>query len=188
MTTTYGTIPTPLSPLQTNLQLISRTNESIKFVIGTRRPWKLFFNVQSFNLPRNFNDAISRYKINICFFEMNYTIILVIILFLSLLFHPTSLIVFLELMASWLFLYFLRDEPFTVFGRLISDRVVVFPMLILTVVFILFIGTIFNIFVAVFMCVVIVLHAAFRNTNDYSIADLFIDEEDVISFSPPNVS
>lgn len=91
-------------------------------------------------------------------------------------------------MASWLFLYFLRDEPFIVFGRLISDRVVVFPMLILTVVFILFIGTIFNIFVAVFMCVVIVLHAAFRNTNDYSIADLFIDEEDVISFSPPNVS
>jgi len=170
--TTYGTITTPpLSPLET-----------------TRRPWKLFFNFQSFNLPTNFNDAISRYKTNICFFEMNYTIILLIILFLSLLLHPTSLIVFLELMAAWLFLYFLRDEPFVVFGRLISDRVVVFPMLILTVVFILFTGTIFNIFVAVLMCVVIVLHAAFRNTNDYCIADLFIDEEDVISFSPPNVS
>ncbi|WJX69813.1 hypothetical protein P8452_53993 [Trifolium repens] len=178
--TTYGTIPTSSSPPPTNLEFISRAKERFKAGLGTRRPWKLLFNFRSFNLPSNFSDAINRIKTNISYFQMNYAIILLGIILLSLLWYPISLIVYLVLMAAWLFLYFLRDEPLVIFGRLISDRVILVFMLILTVVLLLFTGAVLNILVAVLVGVVVVLlHAAFRNTHD-----LFLDEEGV-SFSPP---
>jgi len=80
-----------------------------------------------------------------------------------------------------LFLYFLRDEPIVIFGRLISDRVILVLMLILTVGLLLLAGAILNILIAVAVGVVVVLlHAAFRNTSD-----LFLDEEEGLSFSPP---
>jgi PRA1 family protein 1 len=88
-------------------------------------------------------------------------------------------------MAAWLFLYFLRDEPLVIFGRLISDRVILVLMLILTVGLLLLAGAILNILIAVAVGVVVVLlHAAFRNTSD-----LFLDEEEEgLSFSPPGAS
>ncbi|AES67874.1 putative prenylated rab acceptor PRA1 [Medicago truncatula] len=179
--TNYGTIPTSSSPPATNLEFITRAKDRLKSGLGTRRPWKLLVNLRSFNLPSNFHDAISRIKTNISFFQMNYAIILLIILFLSLLWHPISLIVFVVLIAAWLFLYFLRDEPIVIFGRLISDRVILVLMLILTVGLLLLTGAILNILIAVAVgVVVILLHAAFRNTSD-----LFLDEEEGHSFSPP---
>ncbi|PNY11363.1 PRA1 family protein f2-like [Trifolium pratense] len=182
--TTYGTIPTSSSPPQTNLEFISRAKERFKAGLGTRRPWKLLFNFRSFNLPTSFSDAITRIKTNISYFQMNYAIILLAILLFSLLWHPISLIVYLVLIAAWLFLYFLRDEPLVIFGRLISDRVVLILMLILTVVLLLFTGAVLNILVAVLVGVVVVLlHAAFRNTHD-----LFLDEEEGVSFSPPGAA
>lgn len=54
-------------------------------------------------------------------------------------------------------------------------------MLILTVGLLLLTGAILNILIAVAVgVVVILLHAAFRNTSD-----LFLDEEEGLSFSPP---
>ncbi|CAL5199988.1 unnamed protein product [Lathyrus oleraceus] len=178
--TTYGTIPTSSSP-PTNLEFITRAKERIKVGLGTRRPWKLMFNLRSFNLPSGFPDAVSRVKTNIGYFQMNYAIVILIVLFFSLIWHPISLIVFVALMAAWLFLYFLRDEPIVIFGRLVSDRVILVLMLILTVVLLLFTGAVLNILIAVLVGVVLVLlHAAFRNTHD-----LFLDQEEGLLFSPP---
>ncbi|XP_058780602.1 PRA1 family protein F3-like [Vicia villosa] len=178
--TTYGTIPTSSSP-PANLEYITRAKERIKAGLGTRRPWRLMFNFRSFNLPSGFPDAVSRVKSNIGFFQMNYAILILVILFLSLLWHPISLLVWVALMAAWLFLYFLRDEPIVLFGRLVSDRIILVLMLIITVVLLLFTGAILNIIIAVSVGVVVVLvHAAFRNTHD-----LFLDQEEGRLFSSP---
>ncbi|KAL2332292.1 hypothetical protein Fmac_019873 [Flemingia macrophylla] len=179
--TNYGTIPTT-SGGATNLEFISRAKERIREGLGTRRPWKLMFNLRSFALPSGFSDAVSRLRTNVAFFQMNYAIVVLIVLFLSLLWHPVSLIVFVVLMAAWLFLYFLRDEPLMLFGRLISDRLVLILMAVLTVVLLLLTGATLNIVVALLVGVLLVVaHAALRTTSD-----LFLDEEEATRLTPPS--
>ncbi|CAK9165289.1 unnamed protein product [Ilex paraguariensis] len=170
--TTYGTIPTSSSG-GTNLEYLSRAKERLKSGLSTRRPWKEMFNIRSINLPSSFRDAIGRIRTNIGYFSMNYAIIVLIILFLSLLWHPISMIVFIVLMAVWLFLYFLRDEPLMIFGRTIGDRVVLIVLSVVTIVLLLLTRATLNILVSLLVGVVVVLiHAALRKTDD-----LFLDEE-----------
>ncbi|XVF26938.1 hypothetical protein REPUB_Repub14bG0063400 [Reevesia pubescens] len=166
--TTYGTIPTSSSPgPSANLEYLSRAKERIKERLGARRPWKLMFNIHSINFPRNFSEAISRVRTNVAYFRMNYAIILLFILFLSLLWHPISLIVFVVMMAAWLFLYFLRDEPLVVFNRTIDDRVVMIVLGVLTIVLLLLTGATLNIVVSLLIGLLVVLvHAALRRTDD----------------------
>ncbi|XP_027343717.1 PRA1 family protein F3-like [Abrus precatorius] len=178
--TTYGTIPTSSSP-STNLEFISRAKFKIKEGLATRRPWKVMFNFRSFGFPGGFSATVSRVRTNIAYFQMNYAIVVLIVLFLSLLWYPISLIVFVVLMAAWLFLYFLRDEPLVIFGRLINDRIVLIVMSVLTVLLLLLTGATVNILVALLIGVVlVVLHAALRKTDD-----LFVDEEEATRLTPP---
>ncbi|RDX76632.1 PRA1 family protein F2, partial [Mucuna pruriens] len=179
--TTYGTIPTSSSP-STNLEFITRAKQRIKEGLGTRRPWKIMFDFRSIALPSGgISGAVARVRDNVVYFQMNYAIIVLIVLFLSLLWHPISLIVFVVLMAAWLFLYFLRDEPLHVFGRLISDRVVLIVMAVLTVALLLLTGATLNIIVALLVGVVLVVaHAALRRTDD-----LFFDQEEATRLTPP---
>ncbi|WOG89366.1 hypothetical protein DCAR_0208604 [Daucus carota subsp. sativus] len=169
--TNYGTIPTSSSPGGTNIEFISRAKTQIKAGLATRRPWKEM--ARSFDLPSGLINTTQRIKININYFLMNYAIIMLIILLLSLLYHPISLMVFFALMAVWLFLYFLRDEPLVIFHRLIDDRTVLIGLSIITFVLLLFTGAVGNIFLAVlFGAVVVAVHAALRRTDDLS-----LDEE-----------
>ncbi|XP_059644970.1 uncharacterized protein LOC132286627 [Cornus florida] len=65
-------------------------------------------NFRSVNLSTGFRNAIERIRTNVGYFCMNYAIVVPLILFLSLFWHPISLIVFI--MAAWLFLYFLATS------------------------------------------------------------------------------
>lgn len=174
-TTTYGTIPTSPPP---NLEYISRAKQRIKAGLGMRRPWKAMFNFRSLKVPGGgLPEALSRIRINVSYFRMNYAMVALLILFLSLLWHPISLIVFLVLMAAWLFLYFLRDEPLVVLGHLVDDRLVLLVMALLTVALLLLTDATVNILVAVAVGVVaVVAHAAFRRTED-----LFLGEEEEVA-------
>ncbi|PSR96906.1 PRA1 family protein [Actinidia chinensis var. chinensis] len=167
--TTYGTIPTSTPPGITNLEYISRAKERLKSGFGTRRGWKEMFNLHSIGFPRTFSDAIGRVRTNLAYFRVNYAVVVLLILFLGLLWHPISLIVFVVMMAAWLFLYFLRDEPMVVFGRTIDDRVVLILLSILTIVFLLLTHATANVLIALLIGAVIVLiHGASRKTDDLS--------------------
>ncbi|KAI5664684.1 hypothetical protein M9H77_24007 [Catharanthus roseus] len=126
MTTKYGTIPTATTTTLPETWLTSD--------LGKRRPWK---EMSSLSFPRSFKDSISRLKINISYFHMNYAIIIIFVLFLSLLWRPVSLIVFVLLTAAWFFLYFLREDPILIFGCEVDERVVLSVLTIATVVFVL---------------------------------------------------
>ncbi|KAK9060510.1 hypothetical protein SSX86_021214 [Deinandra increscens subsp. villosa] len=174
--TTYGTIPTS-SGEGTSLEYLSRAKERIKTGLGSRRPWKEMFNLRSINLPHGVSDAFPRIKTNITYFRMNYAMIMLLILFLSLLWHPISLIVFVTLMAAWTFLYFLRDEPLVIFHRVIHDGVVLAVLSVVTIVSLLLTDVTVNLVVAVLVgVVVVVVHGGLRKTED-----LCLDEYDVES-------
>ncbi|GKA41575.1 PRA1 family protein F3-like protein [Tanacetum coccineum] len=163
--TTYGTIPTSSTSLPTNIEYLSRAKQRIKSGLGHRRPWKQMFS--SLNAPHGASDALSRIKSNLAYFRMNYAIIILVILFLSLLFHPVSLIVFVVMMCAWLFLYFLRDEPLTILGRTIDDRTVLVLLSVVTVGLLLFTGATWNIVSSVLIGFAVVLvHAVLRSTDD----------------------
>ncbi|XP_015866165.3 PRA1 family protein F3 [Ziziphus jujuba] len=177
--TTYGTIPTSSSGPSSNLEYLSRAKARIREGLATRRPWKFMFNFHSFGLPSGFGDFIGRLRKNASYFRMNYAIIFLLILFLSLLWHPISLIVFVVMMAVWLFLYFLREEPLVIFHRTIDDRLVLVVLSVLTIVFLLLTHATLNILVALLIgLVVVVLHAAIRKTDD-----LYVDEENAALIS-----
>ncbi|GAB2268324.1 PRA1 protein F2 [Dionaea muscipula] len=175
--TTYGTIPTAARPSPTsNLETFSRAKERIRSGLGKRRPWMEMMAIHSFNLPSSFHDAVLRIRTNLSYFRTNYAIVVLLILFLSLLWHPVSLIVFLVMLAAWLFLYFLRDEPLVLFGRSLDDRIVLAVLSVLTLVFLFLTDVTVNILVALATgAVVVVVHAAVRRTDDLP-ADDFDDE------------
>ncbi|CAN8288012.1 unnamed protein product [Cochlearia groenlandica] len=178
----YGTIPTsshpPPSPSPTttvDLEYISRAKQRIKSGLATRRPWRTMFDLKSITIPQNFSDAISRSKTNLNYFRANYAVATLFLLFLSLIYHPKSLLVFTVLVVFWIFLYFLRDESLVVLDHQIGDRTVMICLSILTVVFLLLTHATCNIVVSLVVAVALVLiHAVVRKSDD-----LFIDEEDL---------
>ncbi|CAI8614278.1 unnamed protein product [Vicia faba] len=153
---------------------ISRATATTKTVSVTRRPWEEVFALYSFTRPYSINEATSRVKRNLNHFRVNYIMIILFVLFLSLLWHPISIIVFLVSLVAWFFLYFFREEPIVVFGRSIEDRVSAAVLAVVTVVALGFSGVWVNTLVSVVVGVlVVVLHAAFRSTED-----LYVDEHE----------
>lgn len=161
------------SPLSANLDFISRAKHRLYGTFSSRRPWRQFFDYHSISLPRHLSDALSRLKTNLSYFRMNFAMIILLILFLSLLWHPISLIVFLLMMLAWLFLYFLRDEPLVLLGRSIDDRIILAVLSVFTVGLLLLTGATGNILIALAVGVAVVLiYSALRRCDD-----LFLDEE-----------
>lgn len=171
--TTTSTTATS-SPLSTNLDYISRAKQRLYGTLSARRSWRQIFDYHALSCPRGLSDVVSRLKTNLYYFRMNFAIVILIILFLSLLWHPLSLIVFVVMMVAWLFLYFLRDEPLVVFRRSIDDRIVLAVLSILTVVFLLLTGATGNILISLAVgTAIVVIYSVFRRTDD-----LFLDEEE----------
>ncbi|WOH10815.1 hypothetical protein DCAR_0730288 [Daucus carota subsp. sativus] len=169
--TNYGTIPPSSSSSGKAVEYLSRAKHHFREGLATCRPWKEL--AKSISLPSGLRDATERLKINLTYFRTNYAIIVLLILFFSLLWHPISLIILAALIVLWLYFYFLRDEPLMIFHRLISDQTVLIVLSVLTFVVLLFTGAFWNVISAVLIGIAVVaVHAVVRKTDD-----LFLDEE-----------
>ncbi|KAL8498162.1 hypothetical protein ACS0TY_021483 [Phlomoides rotata] len=162
MSTTYGTIPTDAPPPE--LPFLSRARQRIRSGIGIRRPWKEM--MASFSVPETSNAAVQRLRTNTSHFHVNYAIVVLFMLFISLLWHPVSLIVFTAAMFAWLFLYFLRNDPIVLCGGYaVEERLVMVLLSIFTVVSLLLThAMVFLVGLAAGMAAT-VAHAVFRRTN-----------------------
>ena len=102
-------------------------------------------------------------------------IIILLVLFLSLLGHPISLIILIVMMIAWLYLYFLRDTPLVILRFEIDERLVVISLLLITIGLLVLTNVTYNVIVGICVALVIVLvHAMIRETED-----LFTMDEDV---------
>ncbi|KAL9680760.1 hypothetical protein QQ045_012539 [Rhodiola kirilowii] len=177
-TADYGAIPTTSSttaatPSTSDISFFSSVQYTAQSAIAMRRPWKDFFAFSSLSRPISYREAMSRIRHNVSHFRINYVMIALFLLFLSLLYHPISMIVFLAVFVGWFFFYFFRDEPVRVWNRTIGDRVVLVVLGVVTVVALVLTSVGLNVLVSLSIAVVLIgLHAAFKSTED-----AYLDEE-----------
>ncbi|XP_055813191.1 PRA1 family protein F3-like [Solanum dulcamara] len=153
----------------------SRARSGTLSFYARRRPWReLLAHPSSYTLPISITDFASRFKRNLFYFRVNYAMAVLVILFLSLLWHPISMIVFIIVSVAWFFLYFHPDEPLMVFSRMIDDRIVLVVLGVVTVVSLVLTSVWLNVLVSILVgMVLILLHATFRITED-----LFLEEDE----------
>ncbi|KAK6932957.1 Prenylated rab acceptor PRA1 [Dillenia turbinata] len=158
---------------------LSRLSTTIRHTFAQRRPWSELIDRSSLSRPDSLSEAASRVRKNFSYFRVNYLSILTLILALSLLSHPFSLLLLLSLLSSWLFLYFFRpsDQPLVLFSRTFSDREVLAILSVLTIV-IVFLTSVGSLLISALMIglAIVCAHGAFRVPED-----LFLDESEPVN-------
>ncbi|PKI62205.1 PRA1 family protein B3 [Punica granatum] len=155
---------------------ISRLTSSVRHGLSQRRPWYELVDRTSMARPENLTEAASRIRRNFSYFKVNYVAFLALVLALSLVTHPFSLLVLLSLLAAWLFLYLFRpsDQPLVLFGRTFSDREILGLLVVMTIV-VVFLTTVGSLLISALMIglALVCAHGAFRVPED-----LFLDDQE----------
>ncbi|XP_027336206.1 PRA1 family protein B4-like [Abrus precatorius] len=155
---------------------INHLSVSLRHGLDQRRPWTELVDRTAFAKPESFSEATLRVRKNFSYFRINYYAVVSVILAVSLLTNPFSLILLIGLLASWTFLYLFRptDQPLVLLGRTFSDFETLALLAGLTV-FVVFLTSVGSVLVSALMLgvAVVCLHGAFRVPED-----LFLDEQE----------
>ncbi|KAJ6431525.1 hypothetical protein OIU84_018914 [Salix udensis] len=147
--------------------------ETTKPLTSGRRPWSVFLDLTLLNFPSSIHDTTTRITQNFFHFSVNYSIILLIILSLSLLYHPLVLIALFITLIAWLSLYFSREEPLSVLGYQLSDWMVLVVLFVVDFLVVIWGGVFQNFVVGGGIGVVLMLlHAGLRSTDDLVADDI----------------
>ncbi|ONI24717.1 hypothetical protein PRUPE_2G257700 [Prunus persica] len=155
---------------------LSRFSSSIRYGFSQRRPWYELLDRSSLARPDSLSDAYSRIRKNFTYFRVNYVSLLALVLALSLLTHPFSLLVLLSLLGAWAFLYLFRpsDQPLVIVGRTFSDAETLVGLVVLTVV-VVFVSSVGSLLISALLIgfAIVCAHGAFRVPED-----LFLDDQE----------
>ncbi|XP_039007719.1 PRA1 family protein B4-like [Hibiscus syriacus] len=166
----------PVSAFRT---FFTHINDYLRNGLSQNRPWAELADRSAFTKPESFSEATLRLRKNYSYFRINYLFVVGLILALSLLSHPFSLLLLLALLFSWIFLYLFRpvDEPLVIFGRTYSDRETLGGLIIFSV-FLIFLTSVGSLIISAIMvgCGLVCAHSAFRVPED-----LFLDEQEPAS-------
>ncbi|KAF5738436.1 PRA1 family protein B1 [Tripterygium wilfordii] len=158
---------------------VSRISSSVRHGLSQRRPWYELVDRTSMSRPDSLSEAASRIRKNLSYFKVNYMTMLAIVLALSLLSNPFSLLVLVGLLAAWIFMYLFRpsDQPLVLFGRTFSDRETLGGLVVLTIV-VVFLTSVGSLLISALMVgvAIVCLHGAFRVPED-----LFLDDQEPVN-------
>ncbi|KAL2510769.1 PRA1 family protein F2 [Abeliophyllum distichum] len=112
MSTGYSTLTSVSGGETVGGGVFVRAKSRMQSIFATRRPWReLFSHPASYSIPQGFSEFTSRLKRNLNYFRVNYAMIILFILFISLLWHPISLIVFVTPPCLRDTVYVPRNQP-----------------------------------------------------------------------------
>ncbi|XP_059668078.1 PRA1 family protein B4-like [Cornus florida] len=155
---------------------INNISETVRNGLSQRRPWYELVDRSAFSKPESLSDATLRIRKNYSYFRVNYLSLLAVVLAVSLLTNPLSLILLLGLLAAWLFMYLFRpsDPPLVLFGRAFSERETLGVLIVSTVV-VIFLTSVGSVLISALMVgmAIVCAHGAFRVPED-----LFLDEQE----------
>ncbi|KHN26482.1 PRA1 family protein B4, partial [Glycine soja] len=115
-----------IEALENNLAFrafINNLSTSIRHDLDQHHPWLELADHCAFSKPESFSEATFHVRKNFSYFCVNYYVVVSLILTVSLLTNPFSLILLVGLLASWTFLYLFRpsDQPLVILDRTFSD-------------------------------------------------------------------
>ncbi|KAK3010777.1 hypothetical protein RJ639_011997 [Escallonia herrerae] len=118
--------------------------------------------------PPSLTEASLHLRLNLHHFRLNYTLLLLVAVLLSLLGHPLSLFVAFLTDLLWLYLYLFRDDELVVFNYTLDDRFVFVGLIVVTLFALILTGVWVNVLLALLIGgAVIGLHAALRIPEDF---------------------
>ncbi|WOL05567.1 PRA1 family protein B3-like [Canna indica] len=155
---------------------LSRLSDSVRRSLSDRRPWTELADRSAFSRPDSLSDATSRLRKNLAYFRVNYAAIVAVVLAVSLVTNPFSLLVLLALLGAWCLLYLFRpsDSPLVLFGRTFSDRETLGSLVLLSIL-VVFLTSVGSIIISALVAgaALVAAHGAFRMPED-----LFLDEQE----------
>ncbi|KAF6263896.1 PRA1 family protein-domain-containing protein [Scenedesmus sp. NREL 46B-D3] len=153
----------------------SRLREYATSTFEQRKPWGEVLERTSFSKPSSLQEAAGRLRKNAGYFKINYLIVILLTVAITLLTHPSSLLVLGSLAASWVYVFAIRQGPLVINGKELSEREKLLGMSGISFLVVFMLTSVANVLFSALTlsCAIIGLHGATRVPDD-----LFLDDAD----------